>query len=45
MKKSITTNNDSNDSIVSETGVQISADMLDDKDFPQPQIHHEFGKQ
>ena len=38
------TNNDSDDSIVSGTRVKFSSDMLDDKDFPQPPIHHDSGK-
>ena len=44
MRSNIATNNDSNDSIVSETGVKFSSDMLNGEDFPQPPIHHEFGK-
>jgi len=44
MQKNIATNYDSNDSIVLETGVKFSSDILDDEDFPQPLIHHDFGK-
>ena len=48
MKNNIATNNDSNDSIVLETGVtrwvKFSSDMLDDEDFPQQPIHHDVGK-
>ena len=44
MQKNVATNYDSNDSIVSETGVKFSSDMLDDEDFSQPLIHHDFGK-
>ena len=44
MKTNVATNYDSNDSIVSKTGVKISSDMLDGEDFPQPLIHHDFGK-
>ena len=44
MQQNVATNYDSNDSIVSETGVKFSSDILDDEDFPQPLIHHDFGK-
>ena len=44
MQNNVATNCDSNDSMVSETGVKFSSDMLDDEDFPQPPIHHDFGK-
>ena len=42
--QNIATNYDPNDSIVSEMGVKFSLDMHDDEDFPQPPIHHDFGK-
>ena len=29
---------------ISNLACLISSDMLDDEDFPQPLIHHDFGK-
>ena len=43
MQNNVANKNDSNDSIVSETGVKFSSHMLDDEDFPQPPIHRDFG--